>query len=386
MTRTLTATTAVAAVLALSTDTAQAQQEPTVEQLQQKLEQRDKVIMELLERVERLERRVGVDGTRETIKRAEQASESQQEANSQPKPDTEAEQTTSSSAPGKVVVEEGEAERALERSLTSEGALLLRAGRMEVEPSLTYTRDTDNTPSLATVGGNTAAVRLERNSDSLTVDLAIRLGLPFDSQLEFGVPYRWRSVEQVTSVGFSPVATSSDSASAVGDFRIGVAKTLLREGLWQPDLIGRITWDTASGDDAENGVSLGGGYDEVRGSLTAVKRQDPIAFVTGLSYQHVFENNDVQPGASYTTSLSGVVALSPETSVSLGVSGGYQEEFEIDGQEREGSDSVLGRLNLGASTLLAPGVLFNVSTGIGLTEDSDDFSVTFSVPIQFDAF
>jgi hypothetical protein len=35
------------------------------------------------------------------------------------------------------------------------------------------------------------------------------------------------------------------------------------------------------------------------------------------------------------------------------------------------------------STLLARGTLLNLSVGIGLTKDADDFSITLSLPIRF---
>jgi hypothetical protein len=200
--------------------------------------------------------------------------------------------------------------------------------------------------------------------------------------LELGLPFRRRDVETVSNVGFTPTGSSSVSGMGHGDLRVGLAKTLLREGLWRPDLVGRITWDTDIGRTTDNGVSLGGGFHELRGSLTAIKRQDPIAFIGGLSYQHSFEKGNLQAGSVIGANFGGYMALSPETSVRLVLSGGYQNETEVSGVDFSGSSQTLGSLVVGGSTLLAPGTLLNLSLGIGLTDDSDDFSISMSIPIR----
>lgn len=349
-------------------ETGSARAQETPELLKRKLQERDKVISELLDRVEALEQRVGVEALKpdsgETPAAATGAAEG------------------TTPAPGTVVVSEEDAERALERSLTRAGAVLLPSGFLEVEPGFTYSRREDRTPAFVATPGGIVAGETERNSNSVTGNLALRLGLPWDSQLEIGLPYRWREVETVTSVGFAPVDASTQSGAGAGDISVGLATTLLREGLWAPDLVGRVTWDSDSGE-SDNGLSFGSGFQELRGSLSAIKRQDPIAFVGGLSYQHSFEKDDFQPGPAYTASFGSYIALSPETSLRFLLSGGYQDETEFLGEGINGSDRTLGTFTVGGSTLLAPGILMSLSAGIGLTDDADDFSITLSLPIRF---
>jgi hypothetical protein len=369
-------------MLALLMPVAQAQV-PSVEQLQRKLQLRDRVIDELLTRVEALERRAGV---RRSTRNAAETSDKTVRADRPGKPGKKAAPKSLAdrfgAAPGTIVVEEGADERALERSLTRAGGLLLPPGILEVEPSFTYARQEDTAPSFVTVSGVTFLGQTESNSVRQTADLALRLGLPWDSQLELGLPFRRRDVETVSNVGFTPTGSSSVSGMGHGDLRVGLAKTLLREGLWRPDLVGRITWDTDIGRTTDNGVSLGGGFHELRGSLTAIKRQDPIAFIGGLSYQHSFEKGNLQAGSVIGANFGGYMALSPETSVRLVLSGGYQNETEVSGVDFSGSSQTLGSLVVGGSTLLAPGTLLNLSLGIGLTDDSDDFSISMSIPIR----
>jgi hypothetical protein len=365
-------------VLVLFPLAAQAQSE-RVQKLERKLQERDKVILELLERVETLERRVGVERIG--------AGSSRTPTNSQDEiatPDTEKMVAESpEGAPGVVVVKEGDAERALERSLTRAGVLLLSPGVLEIEPSLSYARQEDSTPNLFMSDSQFLAGETELNANSLTADVGLSLGLPWDSQLEFGLPYRWRGVESVNSVGFVPTDSSSQSGAALGDVRLGLAKTLLREGLWRPDIVGRITWDTASGDREDDGVPLGGGFNEIRGSLSAIKRQDPIAIVGGLSYEHSFEENQILPGPIVSANFGTFIALSPETSMRFIFSGGYQYESELAGDKIAGSDRTLGTFVVGGTTLLVPGLLLNLSVNVGLTDDADDFGISVSLPFRF---
>ena len=344
-------------------------QEPQVQALERRLQERDKVILELLERVETLERRAGVvRRPQESVPGAAREAGAAERAGS---------------APGAVNVEEGAAERALERALTLQGALLLPAGVLEVEPSLRYVRQEDVAPRFVTSGGQVFAGETERNTGALTGNLALRLGLPLDSQLEVGIPYQWREVESVTNVGFAPTASSTRSGAGAGDVRLGLAKTLLRESTGRPDVVGRIVWDTDTGRTAESGVSLGGGFHEIRGSLTAIKRQDPLVFVGGFSYEYPLEEDGIQPGPTLSANFGSFIALSPETSLRIALAGAYQDETELSGREVAGSDRTIGTFVVGASTLLGPGTLLSLSAGIGLTDDADDFSITLSLPVRF---
>lgn len=348
------------------------QQNNQAQELQKKLQQRDQVILELLERVETLEKELGVKPERSNrAATADTATKIKGEI-----------ETTNNSAPGLVVADESMAERALERSLTRDGMLLLSSGVIEIEPRLTYARQEDVTPSFVMSAAGVLASETERNSDSLTASVLFRFGLPGDSQLEIGLPYRYRRNETVTSIGFTPNQASNQSGNAAGDVRITLAKTFLREASGQPDVIGRLTWDTDTGEMSDNSVSLGGGFDEVQGSLTFIKRQDPVVFVGGLSYEHTFEKELLQPGATIAANFGSYIALNPQTSMNFLLSMALQNETRIAGNPLQGSERTIGTLLIGGSTLIARGTLLNLSVGIGLTDDADDFSVSLSLPIR----
>jgi hypothetical protein len=286
--------------------------------------------------------------------------------------------------PGSFKVDEMAAERALERTLTAEGALLLQPGRFLVEPYFTYARRESNTPILIEEQLNASSFALEvlgQDTRRNEFDAGVRIlaGLPFGTQLELNVPYRW--VEQSDSIpGLNETSTSADT---IGDIKLGVAATLLRERDWLPDLVGRITWDTDTGDRFDKGISTGIGYQELRVGLTALKRQDPLVFTGGINYTYAYEKDDIQPGDEWQISVGTSLAASPETALSLGLVQSFVSETEVNGRRLEGTDQVSSLLVLGASSIVARNTLLAFTLGVGLTNDAPDYFFNVALPVQF---
>jgi Putative MetA-pathway of phenol degradation len=158
----------------------------------------------------------------------------------------------------------------------------------------------------------------------------------------------------------------------------------LQEGAgWWPDVIAGVTWDADTGKTQDNGVFLGGGFNELSGSLSAVKRQDPLAFVGTVSYAKTFEHDDLEPGDELSFSLGTVLAASPETSLSFFFNQTFADESKIDGDKINGSDQVIGTLSLGAATILGPNTLLSITGEVGLTDEAPDYAIGASVPIRF---
>lgn len=280
-------------------------------------------------------------------------------------------------APGTFEVDEEAAERALERTLTAAGALLLAPGRAEIEPNFTFVRREDTVPIV--VGGPDLISDLEVRRNDFQFGLDLRVGLPWDTQFEFGLPYAYQQRDIVVP----NLESQSTSAQGLGDIRVGLAKTVLREKAWRPDLIARIRWeaDTAQ---TKDDISLGDGYNRLVGSLTAIKRQDPLAFVGNSFYRKTFSSGTLDPGDEFGFSVGVVLAASPETSLQASLLQSFTRESKINGIEIPGSDQTNGVLTLGASSILGRGVLLSITGGIGLTSDAPDYFVGISLPIAFD--
>ena len=354
-------------------------------ELLQQIKDRDAVINELLRRVDALERQASGNSTSPAAASEPRPYPGQAPVATSVTPPgtTVAGAQPEQPAPGTVVVDERAADRALERTLTIEGALLLPKGVIEVAPYTDYTRRDTEFPILLGFEDFTT-VGFERiKRDEFTTGLRGGIGLPFASQFEFDIPYRYVKENHLRTFNGFPVDNSSEHGSSIGDIRIGVAKTLLRQEGWKPDLLARFTWDTDTGDSVNNGIPLGNGFDDFRFSFTGLKRQDPLAFTATLSYQHSLEKNDLQPGDEIGLSLGTSMASSPSTSLSVALVQSFQEDFKIDGSRVDGTSANTAQLLFGASSVLGRHTLLAVSAGVGLTEDSPDYTVNISLPVRF---
>jgi hypothetical protein len=288
-------------------------------------------------------------------------------------------------APGAVEVDEQAAERALERTLVAGGALLLPAGQAEIEPSFTYTRrESDVSPVLVDTGeGDLALTNPNLERDELSPALGLRVGLPWDSQVELSLPYNLVQQDEVIETGGGRI-TRDGWGNGIGDLRVGLAKTVLREGVVRPDLIARVTYNTGIGERDDNDIALDGGFSAVSGQLVALKRQDPLAFVASGFYQKTFDDNDLNPGDQYGFSLGTFLAASPETSLRFQLQTTYIDDVERDGRTISNSDRNEAVLVVGASSILGRGVLLDIAGGIGLTDEAPDYFISISLPIRFD--
>lgn len=294
-----------------------------------------------------------------------------------PAADTGGADTGSPPAPGSFAVDPEDAERALERTLVQAGALLLPFGAIDVEPGLTYVRRETTTPFLAETNGFLQVATATVRENELTGSLDLRAGLPWGFQFELGVPYVYEEQSQVLLD-----TKQKASTSGLGDVTVGVAKEFLRERGWRPDLIGRVTWSSDTGREEDN-IILGSGFNSITGSLTALKRQDPLAFVASGFYRSSFEQDDIDQGDEFGFVLGTVLAASPDTSLSLSLQQTFANELEVGGRSLAGTDEVSSVLVVGASSVLGRGVLLSVNAGVGLTDDAPDYFVGVSLPIRF---
>lgn len=286
-------------------------------------------------------------------------------------------------APGAFEVDEEAAQRALERTLTQSGALLLPARTIEVTPSYSFTRNetTVSVPTTVTTASAPtptlvlANQRTRRSENTARVD--IRAGMPYNSQLELSLPYNYVRSSQINDLG----GDTSSNGSSVGDIRLGVAKSLTRESGWKPDLIGRLSYNFGNGDRRDGDVPMPGGYRQIQAELVAIKRQDPLAFVASTFYGKAFEEDGVKPGDLAGFSLSAVLAASPATSLQFGFSQIHRQKQEFNGAKVAGSDQTYGIVNLGASSVLSRDVTLVTQFGIGVGSDAPKYSFTISLPI-----
>ncbi|MEO1091625.1 MAG: transporter [Pseudomonadota bacterium] len=368
--------------------------DPGTAELLRRIEERDAAIARLEARVELLERRAGAlpepAPTPTPTTSAAAAAADTAVAAPAPTPGDEAPgdprgDATRQPAPGQVEVDPEAAERALERTLVLSGDLLLPPGQVDVEPFFRYAHD-DSSDALRIVfvGGNDAVTDVVRvRADEFSAGAGVRVGLPYGFQAEASLPFDVTR-RQVTQTLLTN--REDNTAAGIGDLRLGLAKTLVRERGWVPDVVGRVYWDSNTGRDEVGNVPLDSGFNEFGVSFSALKRQDPLAFVGRFSFEHSLSNDGIQPGNLFGAGFSAVLAASPETSISTGIDIAYRDELNVNGRAVQGSDQNQATISFGVSTVLGRGTFLNVRFGAGLTEDSTDYFVTLAVPFRFTAW
>lgn len=249
-----------------------------------------------------------------------------------------------------------EEDRALERALVREGIAVLPPGSYEIAPSIGWSHPASD-------------------YDTYSASLDGRLGLSGGWMIGAGIPFLNRD-------------TPFGGNSGVGDASVAVWKEIwAQDGTW-PSLVANLRYTAPTGEDfTETDVSLGGGFHRLRGSLSMSKSIDPVAFFGGLSYTHTFEHTvegaDLRYGGALGANVGASLAVTPEISLSTGVSVSFNQELEVDGVKVPGSDTTVASVNLGAGILLTKDLFLNISGAFGVTDETPDFSLGVSLPMRF---
>jgi hypothetical protein len=372
--------------------------EPNVSQLQREIGERDALIRNLVRRVENLERQMRAGaasagapatGGRSPAAPAQAGKPSAPPAQVAAAPSAPAAvpppappagtasqpsaPQTAGRAPGQLEVDVQAAERALERTLVATGALLVPSGFAEVDPAFSYTRREVS-----------SLVIFNQNRNEYTGSLNVRLGLPWESQFELGVPYNGVG-QQTTNDLVSPVQlVASRAGYSFGDVTVGFAKTLLHESGWLPDLVGRISYEAPTGPLSSNQVVLpASGQNRLGFSLIATKRQDPLVFVAGAGYTHSFEQYHIQQGDQLSFITGAFLATSPETTLRAVLQQNFFQDAKLNDVTIKGSNTDQSIMFFGVSSILGRNVLLDLQAGIGLTRDAPKYTVILSFPFRF---
>lgn len=298
--------------------------------------------------------------------------------------------------------EERQASQALDQALLVRGGLLLPPGTVEVDNSVSYFSSSYDHLSVngfallpVLVVGDITSQRVRK--DLVLPTLTARLGLPYRLQFESYVPYGY---ELNRTVDTNNVETSQ-STFGLGDIAFGLSRQLTFEHGRMPDLLANVRFKTTTGIDSfnlnSNQTALGTGFYALQGNLTAAKSNDPVVFFGNLSYTANLSgthsvpdpNNAGQmvpgrfdPGAAIGFQLGSILALNPETSMTIGWDQRFTRATLLNGQSIPASYLVEGSLRLGASYMYAAGRTVDLSFGVGLTPDTPNLQFSVSFPFR----
>jgi hypothetical protein len=362
------------------------------QQLQQELRERDAIIRNLLARVEDLEKRLGVPS--QFGVRATDSVNSMLPNNSA---------TAAAPSEDGYNQEDRKARAALDRALIQRGGLLLPSGTVEVDTSVSYYNASNDAISIegfsilpVLVVGDIVSNRVRREVALSAV--TTRMGLPWNLQLDVRTPYGYEIVRTVTADNLE----STQRSNGFGDVQLGLSRQLTKEHGNVPDLLASVSFKTKTGKDpfslGNNEIALGTGFYGAQGRITAVRASDPMVLFGSLSYGYNFPadklipdpNNggkktlaNFEPGDTAGFQVGSILAVNPETSLSLGWDQSFTRGTTVNGVKIPGSYLVGGSLRLGASYVYAPGKNVDLNFGIGLTRDVPNLQFTIGFPLRF---
>jgi hypothetical protein len=364
--------------------------------LQDALRERDAIIRNLLERVSELEWRV--NGGFTSAARVDERPVITGAANSRI---INSVVSTSSVVNSTYDAAEKQATEALDQALIVRGGLLLPSGTLEIDNTTSYFSASSDHVSVngfallpILVVGDITSQRVR--ADYLLPSATARLGLPHKFQMEFIVPYGYEQIRTVDALG----AQTNVSNFGLGDIAAGVSRQLTSEHGHVPDLLANVRFKstTGAGDFSltSSEIALSTGFNAIQGNLTMAKSSDPVVFFGNLSYtgnlpaNHTISAGDptnpsattighFNPGSAVGFQLGSILALNPETSMTVGWDQRFTRSTQLNGVDIPASYLVEGTLRLGTSYVYAPGRTIDLSFGVGLTPDTPNiqFSVGF---------
>jgi hypothetical protein len=367
--------------------------DPIDVKLQEALRERDAIIRNLLERVSELEWRLNGGFT------------SPAKVDEKPAlPPPVSHGVTSVVSNSTYDSTERQATEALDQALIVRGGLLLPSGTLEIDNTASYYAASSDHVTIngfallpVLVVGDITSQRTRE--DYLLPSFTTRLGLPHKFQLDFMVPYGY---ELIRSVDANNNETSS-SSFGLGDIQAGISRQLTTEHGRLPDILANVRFKSTTGKDSfdltSSETALGTGFNALQGNLTLAKSSDPVVFFGNLSYtanlaaDHTVSANDptnpgattvghFKPGDSVGFQLGSILALNPETSMTLGWDQRFTRTTQLNGVDVPASYLVEGTLRLGTSYLYAPGKTVDLSFGVGLTPDTPNLQFSVGFPFR----
>lgn len=354
-----------------------------IEELKRALTVRDQVIRNLITRIEHLERAVSELGGA--------TAGAGNEAPSQPASQS-ADTTPSAVASQPASADQQLIRAAFERTLIERGGLLLPRWTFELEPSMSYAHSSSENLVIdgftifpVLIVGDIFSERRRRNT--LTTSLTARLGLPWKSQIELRAPYVYEDDSRLSGDG----RESKISDRGPGDLELAFSRDLPRVFGRGPQLLGSLRWKIRTardpfGLDEDEQIPFGSGFQSLTAALTGVSVVDPVVFFGTLSYTDSLAAlkgaNRIDPGDSLGVQFGMALALNLETSMSFAFEQSFTERTRVDGAEVPGTYVNTGTFSLGMSRTLPSGRSFDTRVAIGLSEDSPDLQLGFSMPFR----
>lgn len=350
-----------------------------IQQLQQTNKVYEKVIKNLIQRIEHLEK--SVQGAEADNKVEKDQTETTID------PEIRARLQKESEENSKLI------HTAFEQRLSKEGGMLLGKYQFVYEPGLSFAHSSYDkividgfTVFPVLVVGDIVSEKVDR--DIITINQSFRFGLGSDMQVDLVIPLGYEKEDSFREDGFH----ETKKISGLGDISLGLTYQLIKSHSNWPDTLVGINWKTKTGKDpyrllSSDDLALGSGFDTYGLSLTSMANTDPAILYGGFSVNYTPGAGKVigyvKPGFSFGLNLGMALALNFDTSLSFNFQYLHSADTEIDGQTIRGSGMTTSTFAMGLSVAKGESYAVDIDLGIGLTADSPDFQLTVSFPLNF---
>jgi len=286
----------------------------------------------------------------------------------QTKAETAESQGAAAPANGPAPIGEAPEKRTAEDIFLRSQKVLLAPGEVTADLGVFFSRS-DNLVLVALDGSVALATRERR---AFTSTLQARLGIFDETEAFVGANY----VRQTSNTFVGAQTVSRSSGDRLGDVRLGVRRTLLKEGPGRPNLIATLY----------AAIPTDRAYYAIGGGFTLVKSLDPVVLYADASYLRTFnqdfdEVTRLVPTDQLTMTAGYALALNDSLSISASLSGAFSGRTRF-------ANGILRRqdaysLSLGLTSWLTQGLYLEPMVGIGLNGPADNFTIGVTVPYTF---
>ncbi len=282
---------------------------------------------------------------------------------------------------------------AFEQRLSKEGGMLLKKGQLIYEPGFSFMHSSYDkvvidgfTVFPVLVVGDITSEKLKR--DIFTINNSFRYGIGNDMQVDILIPFGSENEKSFREDG----THEEKDVSGLGDITLGISYQFLKSHSSWPDTLFSFNIKTKTGDDPyrvsnSNDLAMGSGFTSYGLSLTTMSNADPVVLFGGLSTNYTESENKeigvIKPGMSHGINLGMALALNFDISLSFNFQYQHSSNTEIDGISIAGSDITTSTLAIGLSVAKGKSYSVDLDLGIGLTADSPDFQFTASFPLNY---
>ncbi|WP_241754664.1 transporter [Cupriavidus basilensis] len=261
----------------------------------------------------------------------------------------------------------------------------------------------------------------QTKSHTLTYDTIARYGLSDRLSMDFDLPVMYRNTNFISGGAGGSASSLSDatlSTTALGDISMGLYYQFLRESGAAPDVVGSIRVRAPTGrspfgiklvsaDPNNNNLNIadqlptGNGVWAVTAGLSLLKTYDPVVLFVNASYTYNIKRSvsdissvqgqvtpaDVKLGDTIGFGGGLALALNDRTSMSMAFNAAISSSTQVTSagvtQTVIGSRANVATMTFGFNHVITKGLSVSTAIGIGLTPDAPNYTVTLRFPYTF---